>query len=110
QGLVIGAGGQRRPRGGEQQGGAKTDHGDLSIGCWNSQANRGGKVEVPTPGNAFPETTKARRRRRAFVSFDWSGRGDSNARPQPWQGCALPLSYARTPWSDDAAPCRGSGV
>ena len=27
----------------------------------------------------------------------WSGRGDSNARPQPWQGCALPLSYARAP-------------
>ena len=26
----------------------------------------------------------------------WSGRGDSNARPQPWQGCALPLSYARS--------------
>jgi hypothetical protein len=27
----------------------------------------------------------------------WSGRRDSNPRPQPWQGCALPLSYARTP-------------
>ncbi len=26
----------------------------------------------------------------------WSGRGDSNPRPQPWQGCALPLSYTRT--------------
>src|SRR4051794_17458160 len=25
----------------------------------------------------------------------WSGRRDSNPRPQPWQGCALPLSYAR---------------
>ncbi|SCA57237.1 hypothetical protein MTBPR1_40260 [Candidatus Terasakiella magnetica] len=25
----------------------------------------------------------------------WSGRGDSNARPKPWQGFALPLSYAR---------------
>src|SRR5207302_8293239 len=25
----------------------------------------------------------------------WSGRWDSNPRPQPWQGCALPLSYAR---------------
>ena len=25
----------------------------------------------------------------------WSGRGDSNPRPQPWQGCALPLSYTR---------------
>ena len=28
----------------------------------------------------------------------WSGRRDSNPRPQPWQGCALPLSYARVPW------------
>ena len=27
----------------------------------------------------------------------WSGRRDSNSRPQPWQGCALPLSYARAP-------------
>ncbi|CCD03582.1 protein of unknown function (plasmid) [Azospirillum baldaniorum] len=26
---------------------------------------------------------------------NWSGRRDSNPRPQPWQGCALPLSYAR---------------
>ena len=25
----------------------------------------------------------------------WSGRRDSNPRLQPWQGCALPLSYAR---------------
>ena len=30
------------------------------------------------------------------MSGKWSGRGDSNARPQPWQGCALPLSYARS--------------
>ncbi len=26
---------------------------------------------------------------------EWSGRWDSNPRLQPWQGCALPLSYAR---------------
>ena len=32
----------------------------------------------------------------------WSGRRDSNSRPQPWQGCALPLSYARTPPGRDA--------
>jgi hypothetical protein len=29
--------------------------------------------------------------------MNWSGRRDSNPRPQPWQGCALPLSYARAP-------------
>ena len=27
--------------------------------------------------------------------YHWSGRRDSNPRPQPWQGCALPLSYFR---------------
>ena len=26
---------------------------------------------------------------------DWSGKGDSNSRPSPWQGDALPLSYSR---------------
>src|SRR5262245_44313868 len=31
------------------------------------------------------------------IQLDWSGRRDSNPRPQPWQGCALPLSYARAP-------------
>ena len=28
---------------------------------------------------------------------NWSGRRDSNPRPRPWQGRALPLSYARAP-------------
>src|ERR1700757_2745954 len=36
---------------------------------------------------------------RAFVKFrirgTWSGRRDSNPRPRPWQGRALPLSYTR---------------
>ena len=51
---------------------------------------------------------------------DWSGRRDSNPRPQPWQGCALPLSYARTAHllslprtkNDDkrASNCRRSGT
>ena len=26
----------------------------------------------------------------------WSGKGDSNSRPSPWQGDALPLSYSRS--------------
>src|SRR5258708_17197105 len=30
-----------------------------------------------------------------FLRLFWSGRWDSNPRPQPWQGCALPLSYTR---------------
>ena len=32
---------------------------------------------------------------RARERSRWSGRRDSNPRPQPWQGCALPLSYTR---------------
>ena len=35
------------------------------------------------------------RLRRVASRNVWSGRWDSNPRPQPWQGCALPLSYAR---------------
>ena len=39
----------------------------------------------------------------------WSGRRDSNPRPQPWQGCALPLSYARTAGRNRrGALCRGT--
>ena len=30
-----------------------------------------------------------------FIKLIGSGQRDSNARHQPWQGCALPLSYAR---------------
>jgi hypothetical protein len=32
---------------------------------------------------------------RNFVEEKWSGKRDLNPRPQPWQGCALPLSYSR---------------
>ena len=31
----------------------------------------------------------------AFRGEGWSGRRDSNPRPLPWQGSALPLSYSR---------------
>ncbi len=40
---------------------------------------------------------------------DWSGRRDSNPRPQPWQGCALPLSYARSDSSSRHAGVLRSG-
>jgi hypothetical protein len=45
---------------------------------------------------------------------NWSGRRDSNPRPQPWQGCALPLSYTRSsnrvrpPSACAAAPSYGA--
>jgi hypothetical protein len=49
----------------------------------------------------FPRTTKALHRS-AFVHQNfWSGRRDSNSRPSPWQGDALPPSYfrpVRHPW------------
>src|SRR5215471_3103328 len=32
------------------------------------------------------------------MSINWSGRRDSNPRPRPWQGRALPLSYTRVRW------------
>ena len=38
-----------------------------------------------------------------WLSTVWSGRRDSNPRPQPWQGCALPLSYARSELSREDA-------
>src|SRR5256885_4833479 len=31
----------------------------------------------------------------------WSGKRDSNPRPRPWQGRALPLSYSRVPADSD---------
>ena len=32
----------------------------------------------------------------------WSGKRDSNSRPQPWEGCTLPLSYSRNVWADNS--------
>src|SRR3954452_5612752 len=37
---------------------------------------------------------------------DWSGRRDSNPRPRPWQGRALPLSYTRIRWAASHAAVR----
>src|SRR3546814_13415816 len=36
----------------------------------------------------------------------WCGRSESIPQPQPWQGCALPLSYARSVVSTTAKPQR----
>src|SRR3954462_10879383 len=36
--------------------------------------------------------------------LNWSGRRDSNPRPRPWQGRALPLSYARAPIRPGSLP------
>ncbi len=34
--------------------------------------------------------TKQKRQLGSCLSLFWSGKRDSNSRPQPWQGCALP--------------------
>ena len=36
------------------------------------------------------ENTKQKRQLSSCLSLFWSGKRDSNSRPQPWQGCALP--------------------
>ena len=63
----------------------------LSVGC-HVQA-----VVTPAPEAAFACG--------ASRGNHWSGRGDSNPRPLPWQGSALPLSYSRS-----TATCEGLGI
>src|SRR5204862_1114921 len=52
---------------------------------------------VPWPIGARGKLPVRRRRPRSARGRlkDWSGKRDLNPRPQPWQGCALPLSYSR---------------
>ena len=40
----------------------------------------------------------------------WSGKRDSNSRPQPWQGCALPLSYSRKKIHYDTTLLKKGGI
>ena len=43
--------------------------------------------------------------------MEWCCWGGLNSRPQPYQGCALPLSYSSTPFHQDpAALGRGAGA
>ena len=44
----------------------------------------------PHRGRTVPANANQRPRRTADLHFFESGRRDSNRRPQPWQGCALP--------------------
>ena len=43
----------------------------------------------------FGSAHKKSVRRKPDTVLDWSGKRDSNSRPSPWQGDALPLSYFR---------------
>ena len=47
-------------------------------------------------GDAASLNTAGSAQRRLPLIFLWSGKRDLNPRPQPWQGCTLPLSYSRT--------------
>jgi hypothetical protein len=60
----------------------------FAFDCFPSFRAGGGEAEDAPEG-----------RFRLVDLFDknWSGRRDSNPRPRPWQGRALPLSYARAP-------------
>jgi hypothetical protein len=53
------------------------------------------KDEVQAHRVELPTDLATRRRDSLSACYLWSGRRDSNPRPQPWQGCALPLSYTR---------------
>jgi hypothetical protein len=57
----------------------------------------------PNTRHANPHN-QTRRTTRGGDRAHWSGRRDSNPRPQPWQGCALPLSYTRI--LTGSGPCR----
>src|SRR5476651_2186928 len=46
-----------------------------------------------------------------LVGKNWSGRRDSNPRPRPWQGRALPLSYTRIREIDgETSPATGRAM
>ena len=74
-----------------------------------SRRPRVGRESGPGRANARrsgkPKTNAGTRQRKSRLAAafrfslgrrrKWSGRRDSNPRPQPWQGCALPLSYTR---------------
>ena len=51
---------------------------------WSGKGDRPGWRSSSRPSLALPRYP------------NWSGKGDSNSRPSPWQGDALPLSYSRS--------------
>ena len=58
-------------------------------------------ILVTPQGLSAPPTRARAARWRSGIEIareTWSGRRDSNPRPRPWQGRALPLSYTRILW------------
>ena len=79
--------------------------------CWASAA-----IAFVARNARRLQKTKSPLRQRAFVELRqikkfWSGRRDSNPRPRPWQGRALPLSYTRIrEFGGDIAPATGRAM
>src|SRR5882757_6123824 len=66
-----------------------------------------------TNGNQKTKSPREDRRLSFSLAIEkfWSGRRDSNPRPRPWQGRALPLSYTRIrEISGDGAPATGRAM
>ena len=80
-----------------------TGHGGLA----KSRAKRGGggypsvvgycRLRAETTPPPLPHKWRKARTGRCGrrICGSWSGKRGLNPRPQPWQGCALPLSYSR---------------
>ena len=64
----------------------------LKMMIFRKTTRSGGDKETRTPD---PLLAKQMLYQLSYAPI-WSGRRESNPRPQPWQGCALPLSYARS--------------
>lgn len=47
-------------------------------------------------GTPLSESPVGRSHPLEVLEKNWSGKGDLNPRPSPWQGDALPLSYSRS--------------
>ena len=63
-----------------------------------------------SPKNEKPAADAAGFRQALPSRKNWSGRRDSNPRPRPWQGRALPLSYTRIRVADDRSPATGRAM
>ncbi len=82
-------------------GACKRPHGRLVLPPWGGAYGAEGGIRTHTPLRAADfesaaSTIPPLRRCVPCKKEEWSGRGDSNPRPSPWQGDALPLSHFRS--------------
>src|SRR5690606_16499779 len=83
----------------------------------NRQDSRFAELQLPRRGEVQDVPNATRRRLvcrvkkkkaapKAALSSIWSGKRDSNSRPQPWQGCALPTElFPQWRPLGDSNPC-----